>query len=107
LRYASSLPAYQSQAALIISDQFLSKLEPEWQNMVKDEFSSVSERISAECQTNDSRAYKTMQKAGIQFIAFPDTVKAEMARTAEIMRANLAGSVYPKTLLKTVTSAAR
>lgn len=102
VKYATAVPTSYSVGALLVRKEVFAKLSPEDQKAVREVSATTGQELMKAVRKDNEKARRAMEKNGIQFVAMPPAVAAELEKEGKAIWDELAGKLYSKDLLEKV-----
>ena len=102
VKFATATPISYSIGALVVKKDVFAKLSAEDQKILRDGGKTIGTQLIQMVRKDNERAKKAMQKSGVQFVATPAPLVAEMQAGAQKVYTILTGKLYSPEILKKV-----
>jgi TRAP-type transport system periplasmic protein len=105
VKYAASSPFTYAIGACILRKSTIAGLTEEDRKQLIQTSEAMAKELSQSIRTDNDRAGKTMEKAGVQHTPFSQAMIEEMTKDAKSTWENQANTIYASELLKKIQSA--
>jgi TRAP-type C4-dicarboxylate transport system substrate-binding protein len=103
VKYMLALPFAHSTGAVLISNNYLNKIDDKYKDMLKNSFGPAMADLSSTLRRQTQQALKTIQDAGVKIIPAPTGAALnEFHQVHAKVAAKLSDRLYPKSVLDAV-----